>query len=107
MGTILHKLILAALVGVLVSGPVFADEQGNYCGQFASLYAGANEIAEASIKKCAPGDILVVKFDPKGYGSPSYVAAQFCRYDRQILIHKAPKQPYLLQISCVYLGRSR
>ena len=98
----MKRIILAALVGVLVSGPAWAETAKAVCPLGTILFNVSLKTMVANLKKCKPGSIVSISVVNKEI-SASHMAARLCRYDREIVI--SPVQEGLTALSCIYAGR--
>ena len=97
----MKRIILAALVGVLVSGPAWAETAKAVCPL--GYYLNVNSIKRMAekIKRCKPGSIILITTLDKRKPA-SHWAARLCRYDREIVI--SPIEEGITALSCIYAG---
>ena len=97
----IKRIILAALVGMLVSGPVWAETTKAVCPINYVLNSQNFGKVKAQVDKCQPGSIISILVKD-GYISASKTAARLCRYDREIVV--SAKRQGITALSCIYAG---
>ena len=97
----MKRIILAALVGVMVSGPVGAETAKAVCPLGYYLNVNSIERMAADIKRCKPGSIISITTLDKRKPA-SFWAARLCRFDREIVI--SPVSEGITALSCIYAG---